>query len=90
MSFELICDANDFVVGAVLGQRRDDKPFLIYYASKTLDSTQMNYSTIEKELLVVVFALNKFHSYLLGSKAVVFTNHAAVRYLMTKHDANQD
>ncbi|XP_052297086.1 uncharacterized protein LOC127902277 [Citrus sinensis] len=69
------------------GQRRDGKPFVIYYASKTLDSAQMNYSTTEKELLVVVFALNKFRSYLLGSKSVVFTDHAAVRYLMSKHDA---
>ncbi|KAH9750082.1 hypothetical protein KPL71_013739 [Citrus sinensis] len=69
------------------GQRRDGKPFVIYYASKTLDSAQMNYSTIEKELLAVVFALNKFRSYLLGSKSVVFTDHAAVRYLMSKQDA---
>ena len=88
--FELMCNANDFFVGVVLGQRRDGKSFLIYYVSKTLDSTQMNYSTTEKELLAVVFALNKFRSYLLGSKAVVFTNHTAIRYLMTKHDANQD
>ncbi|XP_052299939.1 uncharacterized protein LOC127903649 [Citrus sinensis] len=69
------------------GQRRDGKPFVIYYASKTLDSAQMNYSTTEKELLAVVFALNKFRSYLLGSKSVVFTDHAAVRYLMSKQDA---
>ena len=60
---------------------------MIHYASKTLDNTQMNYSTIEKELLVVLYALNKFHSYLLGSKTVVFTDHAVVRYLMTKQDA---
>ncbi|KAK9208748.1 hypothetical protein WN944_001108 [Citrus x changshan-huyou] len=69
------------------GQKKDRKSFVIHYASKTLDSTQMNYSTTEKELLVVVYALNKFHSYLLGSKTVVFTDHAAVRYLMTKQDA---
>ena len=90
LPFELMCDASDFAVGAVLGQRRDGKPFVIYYASKTLDSAQMNYSTTEKELLAVVFALNKFRSFLLGSKSIVFTDHAAVRYLMTKHDANQD
>ena len=57
---------------------------MIYYASKTLDSAQMNYSTSENELLPVVFALNKFRSYLLGSKSVVFTDHVAVRYLMSK------
>ena len=87
LPFELMCDASDFVVGAVLGQKKDRKSFVIHYASKTLDSTQMNYSTTEKELLVVVYALNKFHLYLLGSKTVVFTDHAAVRYLMTKQDA---
>ena len=70
LPLELMCDASDFAVGAVLGQRRDGKPFVIYYASKTLDSAQMNYSTTEKELLAVVFALNKFRSYLLGSKSV--------------------
>ena len=85
--FELMCDASDFVVGVVLGQRMDGQPFVIYYMSKTLDSAQMNYSTIEKELLAVVFALNKFRSYLLSSKSVVFTDHADVRYLMSKHDA---
>ena len=65
----------------------DRKSFVIHYASKTLDSTQMNYSTTEKELLAVVYALNKFRSYLLGSKTNVFTDHAAVRYLMIKQDA---
>ena len=52
LPFELMCDASDFAVGAVLGQRRDGKPFVIYYASKTLDSAQMNYSTTEKEYLL--------------------------------------
>ena len=60
---------------------------MIYYASKTLDSAQMNYSTTEKELLAVVFALNKFRSYLFGSKSILFTDHSAVKYLMSKHDA---
>ena len=85
--FELMCDASDFAVGAVLGQKMDHKSFVIHYVSKTLDSTQMNYSTTEKALLGVVYALNKFRSYLLGSKTVVFIDHTAVRYLMTKQDA---
>ena len=50
LPFELMCDASDFAIGAVLGQRRDSKPFVIYYASKTLDSAQMNYSTTEKRI----------------------------------------
>ena len=60
LPFELMCDASDYAVGAVLGQRKDKKPHVIYYASKTLNDAQMNYSTTEKELLAVVFALEKF------------------------------
>ena len=82
-----MCDASDFVVGAVLGQKKDRKSFVIHYASKTLNSTQMNYSITEKELLAVVYASNKFRSYLLSSKTVVFTDQSAVRYLITKQDA---
>ena len=63
------------------------KPYVIYYASKTLNETQRNYTTIEKELLVVVFALDKFHAYLVGSFIVVLTNHSTLKYLLTKQDA---
>ncbi|CAM8959597.1 unnamed protein product [Rhodiola kirilowii] len=82
-----MCDASDYAVGAVLGQKVDKKPVVIYYASRTLDVAQKNYSTTEKELLVVVFALEKFRSYLLGTKVVVYSDHAAIRYLMTKKEA---
>ncbi|CAM8882622.1 unnamed protein product [Rhodiola kirilowii] len=82
-----MCDASDYAVGAVLGQRMDKKPVVLYYASRTLDAAQRNYSTTEKELLAVVFALEKFRSYLLGTKVVVFSDHAAIRYLMTKKEA---
>jgi hypothetical protein len=87
LPFELMCDASDYAVGAVLGQRKDKKPYVIYYASKTLNEAQMNYSTTEKELLAVVFALEKFRSYLVGSSVVVFTDHAALKFLFTKKDA---
>jgi hypothetical protein len=58
--FKIICDASDYAVRAVLGQRAEKLPHVIYYASKTLNDAQLNYSTIEKELLAVVFALDKF------------------------------
>jgi hypothetical protein len=60
---------------------------VIYYASRTLNDTQLNYSTIEKELLAVIFALDKFRSYLLGSKIIIYSNHAALKYLFSKKDA---
>ncbi|RVW77447.1 Retrovirus-related Pol polyprotein from transposon 17.6 [Vitis vinifera] len=64
LPFEVMCDASDFAIGAVLGQREDGKPYVIYYASKTLNEAQRNYTTTEKELLAVVFALDKFRAYL--------------------------
>ncbi|CAN6544087.1 unnamed protein product [Malus baccata var. baccata] len=63
--FELMCDASDYALGTVLGQRKEKRPHVIYYASRTLNDAQLNYSTTEKELLAVVFALDKFRSYLL-------------------------
>ena len=59
LPFELMCDASNHAVGAVLGQRVGRDSHVIYYASKTLDPAQLNYSTTEKEMLVVVFALEK-------------------------------
>jgi hypothetical protein len=70
--FEIMCDASDYVVGVVLGQRIDKLPHVIYYVSRTLNDAQLNYSTTEKELLVVAFALDKFRSYLLGSKIIIY------------------
>jgi hypothetical protein len=85
--FEIMCDASDYAVGAVLGQRIEKLPHMIYYASRTLNDAQLNYSTTEKELLAVVFALDKFRSYLLGSKIIIFSDHAALKYLFSKKDA---
>ncbi|XP_026420229.1 uncharacterized protein LOC113316225 [Papaver somniferum] len=82
-----MCDASDYAVGAVLGQRVDKLPYVIYYASKTLNNAQLNYSTTEKELLVVVFALDKFRSYSIGSKVIIYSDHAALKYLLSKKDA---
>jgi len=87
LPFELMCDASDTAVGAVLGQRRNKTFQPIYYASKTLTDAQQNYTTTEKELLAVVFAFDKFRSYLILSKVVVFTDHSALRHLMAKKDA---
>ncbi|RVW12337.1 Retrovirus-related Pol polyprotein from transposon opus [Vitis vinifera] len=87
LPFEVMCDASDLAMGAVLGQREDGKPYVIYYASKTLNEAQKNYTTTEKELLAVVFALDKFCAYLVGSSIVVFTDHSALKYLLTKQDA---
>lgn len=80
-------DASNYALGAVLGQSIDKKLHVIYYASKSLNDAQMNYTNTEKELLAIVFALDKFRSYLLGYKVIVHFDHAALRYLFTKANA---
>ncbi|GJV27609.1 putative nucleotidyltransferase, ribonuclease H [Tanacetum coccineum] len=87
MPFELMCDASDFTVGAVLGQRIDGKFKPIYYASKTLNDAQAHYTTTEKELLAVVFSFDKFRLYLILTKTIVYTDHSALKYLFSKQDA---
>ena len=60
---------------------------MVYYASKTLNEAHRNYTTTEKELLAVVYALDKFRAYLLGAKIIIFTDHSALKYLLTKQNA---
>ena len=82
-----MCDVSDYVVGTVLGKKRDKKPFIIHYASKNLDSAQVNYSTTKKELPAIVFALDKFRSYLIGSSIASFIDYVVLKYLLSKKEA---
>jgi hypothetical protein len=87
LPFEIMCDASDYVASAVLGQTKNKKHHVITYTSKTLTGAQLNYATIEKELLAVLFAIDKFRSHLVGAKVIIYTNYAALKYLLTKKDA---
>ncbi|GJU16612.1 reverse transcriptase domain-containing protein [Tanacetum coccineum] len=87
LPFEIMCDASDFAVGAVLGQRKTKHFQPIHYASKTMTDAQAHYTTTEKELLAVVYAFEKFRSYLVLSKTIVYTDHSALKYLLAKQDA---
>ncbi|GJT20539.1 putative reverse transcriptase domain-containing protein [Tanacetum coccineum] len=87
LPFELMCDASDFAVGAVLGQKDGKNFHPIYFASKTLNPAQQKYTVTEKELMAVVFAFDKFRSYLILSKTIVHTDHSALKHLFKKQDA---
>nr|GEV50056.1 reverse transcriptase domain-containing protein [Tanacetum cinerariifolium] len=87
MPFELMCDASDFAIGAALGQRQDKHFRPIHYASKTIPDAESNYTTTEKEILAVVYAIENFRSYLIINKSIVYTDHSALKYLFAKKDS---
>ena len=85
--FEIMCDAIDYAMGAVLGQRTDKVFRAIYYASKTFNEAQENYSTTEKKMLEIVFSCENFRPYILGSHIIIHTDHVVIKYLMVKKEA---
>ena len=82
--FEIMYDVSDYAMRVVLGQRTKKILKAIYYASKTFNEAQENYSTTKKEMLAMVFACEKFRPYILGFPVVIHTDHAAIKYLMAK------
>nr|GEY15120.1 reverse transcriptase domain-containing protein [Tanacetum cinerariifolium] len=87
MPFELMCDASNFSIGAALGQRQEKHFRPIHNASKTMTEAESNYTTMEKEMLAVVYAFEKFRSYLIMNKSIVYTDHFALKYLFAKKDS---
>nr|GEW63366.1 reverse transcriptase domain-containing protein [Tanacetum cinerariifolium] len=87
MPFELMCDTSDFAIGAVLGQRQDKHFRPIHYASKTMIEAESKYTTTKKEMLAVVYAFEKFRSYLILNKSIVYTDHSALKYMFAKKDS---
>ena len=82
-----MCDASDYEMGAVLGQRTEKIFGAIYYANKTFNEAQESYSTIEKEMLAMVFSYEKFRPYILGSHVIIHKDHASIKYFVEKKDA---
>ena len=89
LPFELMCDANNYSVQAVLGQRKDKIFHSIYYTSKTLLMLSSIIPPLKKELLTIVFVFDKFKAYLVSIKVTIYTDHAAIKYLILKKIPNQ-
>ena len=85
--FQIMCDASDYAMGTILVQRTEKIFRVIYYGEKTFSEAQENYSTIEKEMLAMVFSCEKFRPYILGSHVIIRIDHAVIEYLMEKKDA---
>ncbi|GJU48007.1 reverse transcriptase domain-containing protein [Tanacetum coccineum] len=90
LPFELMCDASDFAIGVVLGQRHEKHFRPIHYASKTMNEAESHYTTTEKEMLALVYAFKKFWSYLILNKSIVYTDHSALKYLFAKKIPRRD
>lgn len=84
---ELMCNANDYVIDAILGQRINKIFHTIYYVSKTLIESHIDYTNTEEELLTVMYVVDKFRFCIMGMKVFVHIGHLALKYLLQKKDA---
>lgn len=84
--FVLTTDASNYAIGAVLSQGPIGKDKPIGFASRTLSQTEENYSTIEKELLAIVWACKYFRPYLFGNKFTLYTDHQPLTYIFNMKD----
>eukprot|EP00253_Pinus_taeda_P028586 PITA_28586 len=88
LPFHISSDASDTAIGAVLGQEESNLPYAIYFISKNMTPTELNYIVTEKEFLAVIYAINKFRHYITGYTTFVHIDHSAIKYLMNKSITN--
>ena len=88
LQFHIATDTSDIAVGVVLGKMEEKKPYTIYYISKSLAPTELNYTVTEKEFLAIVHDINKFQHYITWYQVFVHTYHVAIRFLMNKPVTN--
>ncbi len=85
MEFHVHIDMSNLAIEAMLAQnptKKCDQP--IAYASKLLNNAKKNYTTTNKEALIMVYVLHKFKHYLLGNKFLFYVDHMALLYLIIK------
>ena len=84
LPFHISTDALDTAVGGVLGQKEETRTYVIYFISKNMTPAELNYTTTEKKMLVVIDFVNKFWHYIMGYEVFVHMDHSSIRYLMNK------
>lgn len=84
LTFYIHTDALDYVISVVLGQKVDSIEHVIYFINKNLQGAESNYTVTEKEVLAVIYVLNKFKHYIIGYEIFFHTNHSAIKYLVNK------
>jgi len=85
--FILSCDASNYAISAILGQEHEGKERPLSFASRVLNRHEINYSTTHKELLAVVFGVQTHRCFLYGRKFKIITDHAALKWLITKESS---
>jgi hypothetical protein len=88
LPFHISTDASDTAIVGVLGQKEDQQSYAIYFVSKNLSPTELNYTVTEKDFLAVVHAINKFHHYITGYEVFAHIDHSTIRFLMNKPITN--
>lgn len=86
--FNLTTDASNLAIGAILSQGPIGADRPICFASRTLNDNEINYSTIEKELLAIVWATKYFRPYLFGRKFKILTDHKPLQWMMNLKEPN--
>lgn len=71
-----------------MGQRENQVPYAIYFVSKNLSPAEMKYKVIEKKLLAIVHAINKFQHHITRYEVFVHTDHSSIIFLMNKPVTN--
>jgi hypothetical protein len=84
LPFHISTYASDTAIKVVLRQLEGKDPYEIYYVSKNLSPTELNYMVTEKAFLVVIHVINKFRHYITGYPVILNTDHAAINFLMNK------
>jgi hypothetical protein len=88
LPIQISSDVSNVTIGIVLGQEEYKKPYAIYFISKNLTPTELNYRVIEKYFLVVIHAINKFQHYITGYLVFLYTDHSSIIYLANKPITN--